>query len=386
MKTAIFIKKALSGIGFLLCFVLCSKPSYAVLDLEYLNSFEEVRVYRDFNNHDQYYYSPGRIELSKNSIGKPEFKFLQMRYSGSAATGDQGKFLYKSILQLTVNFQGVNAEDLDAIRNYLGLDPNILLSPLPIHNVDAHLIYASIDNATKDQRIDGQIENLADDEGKGDVSSWQKKTFTVSLDDSSSQLFWDALKKGNTVISFSYEYHSMCYLRGKESIVQVESNDPSANPDSLLNAIVPTGSLDSSTIVDSKNLVYANSSAIEFDAKKYPELLIKIDINESRVPPDFAVLEVRCYDFRNELAEGLYAKNIEIEATGMNNKTVKQKITFYSYDKTTYHSVRFPYAVKMNLPFRYRIVEIKEDGSRLYSEWTTQKSWNKLLDITSRNN
>ncbi|MFT4600983.1 MAG: hypothetical protein ACI857_001160 [Arenicella sp.] len=385
LKTDISIKKTLIGFGILLCCMLCNTQVFAILDLEYVDTIGEIKIYKDYDNKDQYYYSPGGILISENNEGKPEFKFLQMRYSGSAATGDKGKFLFKSILQVAVNFQTVKALELDAIRMAMGTNENARFSPLPISDVNAFLVYAAVDDSNNSGQINGQIENNENGEGDGGLSTWQKKTFTVSLDNATSQLFWDALESGNTIISFSYEYHSLCHLRESEAMLSVSSTG--LDSDSLTDVFTPNKeATDSLSIKETNQLVYANSSALNFDAKKYPDLLVKIDINESRVPPDFAVLEVRCYDFNNKDTDDLYAKSIEIEATGMNNKTVKQKVAFYSYDNSYYHSIHFPYAVKMNLPYKYRVIEIREDGSRSYSKWTTQKSWTKLIDITTYNN
>ena len=77
----------------------------AGLVLDYIGVFNEMAVYRDHSDQQLYYYTPGKINLASSIPGKPDVKFLQMRYSGSQATGDQGKFLFKSLLQFRVNFE-----------------------------------------------------------------------------------------------------------------------------------------------------------------------------------------------------------------------------------------------------------------------------------------
>jgi hypothetical protein len=369
----------------LLCGIMYGGSACAILDVEYVGTVNEIKVYRDHNNADMYYYSPGRILLATNTQGAPEFKFLQMRYSGSAATGDQGEFRFKSILQVAVRFQGINAADLDLLRSTVDANGSADFLPLPIHHVNAFLVYSSIGKPNSGGSVSGQLESGDGNMHDGDQFIWQEKTFTVSLDNATSQLFWEALGNGQTTISFSYEYYALCHLSGNESVLNVSTTDLDA--DSLRNALIEQVSdSQNSTIEVSEHLVYANSSAITFNPKEYPELLVKVDINESRVPPDFAILEVRCYDFIGQMTEEIYAKSIELEATGMNNSIVSYKTTFYSYGNSNYRSIRFPYAVKMNMPYRYRVIEILEDGSRNYSKWIIQESWTKLIDITGKKN
>ncbi|MFN9597327.1 MAG: hypothetical protein ACK560_11105 [Bacteroidota bacterium] len=356
----------------------------AGLVLDYIGVFNEMAVYRDHSNQQLYYYTPGKINLASSIPGKPDVKFLQMRYSGSQATGDQGKFLFKSLLQFRVNFEKMSLSTLDSIRKVAAIPMAARFEMLPIQDVKAALVYAPVENPAQSNRADGYLENESDEAAAEKGFAWNEKTFTVSLDNATSQLFWDALEKGNTVMSFSYEYYVQCYITGKESILNITAEG--LNADSLRSSVVGEyQEPDSIKFKSSKTAVYSNTSTIRFNAKEHPELLVKIDINESRVPPDFPVMEVRCYDFDNGLAGDLYAKRIEIEASGMNNNPVLQKTTFYHYENAYCKSIRFPYAVKMGLPYRYRIVQIWEDGSQKYSQWVVRKTWTGIIDITKNN-
>jgi hypothetical protein len=94
---------------------------------------------------------------------------------------------------------------------------------------------------------------------------------------------------------------------------------------------------------------------------------------------------VRCYDFRDELRPDLYAKQIDLEAERARGQTVRITLTFdVSRRDLSAISARFPYAVQMNRPFRYRVREIREDGTRIDGDWVSRESWADVIDITSR--
>jgi len=397
-------------------FVFVCSVSFADLSLQYIKTIQHISIYKDLSDTKHYFYSPGTIELAEDNKGKPDLKFLQMRYSGSAATGNKGAMLYKSLLQFKVGFRKVDSQKLNEIKADLKLDDSFLFSPLPLHSIKANLVYAAINAPKAMKKADGFFETSSDE--ADDVGSWTEKTFTVSLDNESSQLFWDALSKGKTIISLNYEYYSMCKLLGDETRMEITEHFESQNQlkeksafelndikkessvDSALQQIKPStqveemrkGLVELDSVSKSKlqqassQLVYSDATGINFDSDLYSSLLLKVDINESRIPPGFAVMEVRCYDFNTSDTPDLYAKRIELEATGMDNQPVKQQSTFYSYQTDSYcHAIKFPFAIKMNMPYRYRVVEIKEDGAKKYSDWKIAKNWVSIIDITQRN-
>jgi hypothetical protein len=47
-------------------------------------------------------------------------------------------------------------------------------------------------------------------------------------------------------------------------------------------------------------------------------------------------------------------------------------------------SLRFPVAVRLDRPYRYRVIEIAEDGQTTTTPWKEMTSWTPILDITRR--
>ena len=74
------------------------------------------------------------------------------------------------------------------------------------------------------------------------------------------------------------------------------------------------------------------------------------------------------------------------EAEGVSGRTVRITLTFeVSRRDLSAISARFPYAVQMNRPFRYRVREILEDGTRVDGDWSSRESWADLIDINNMN-
>jgi hypothetical protein len=362
------------------CVTLIAQP--AISKRELING---VYVYPDVNKKTVFYYAPGDIVLATDNFGVPLYKFFQMRYTGSQATGDQGQLAYRSILEFTVQLKHLDASTIDGIINTLKLKtPKPELHPLPIKRIESGLVYAL------DKAGDGKATKVAggkfeDNSESGNADElWTERMFTLSLDNISSQLLWATLEKGQTVMSLCYSFYTPGVLDSLPEVSLSSTGTIAADLKAELESFVEEAKKDT---LKRTLLVKASATALTVDLKQAADRIKKIDLNENRIPPDFAVLDIRCYDFNNDLRKDLYAKRLEAIATGMDGKEVKQNVTFYSSAPDIYYSgLRFKYAVKMDRPLKYRIVEIKNDTAPYYGKWVEQKSWNKLIDITTQLN
>lgn len=344
-----------------------------------------IGIYPDSKNKSVYYYAPGDIVLATDNFGVPLYKFFQMRYMGSQATGDQGKLSYRSILEFTIQLKHLDGTTLESINKTLKLrTPKAELHPIPIQRMQAGLVYA-LDQVGQEKGkattvTGGQFEQTNEDGSADEL--WTERMFTLSLDNVSSQLLWSTLEKGQTVMSLCYSFYTKGVVDSLPEVVMTSTGNV---PDELkdeLNEYVEEAKADT---VKKTVLIKASAIGLSVDITKAADRIKKIDINENRIPPDYAVLDIRCYDFNNNLRPDLYAKRLEVIATGMDGKEVKQMVTFYSSSPDIYYSgLRFKYAVKMDKPLKYRIVEIKNDTAPLYGKWVEQKSWHNLIDITTQ--
>jgi hypothetical protein len=360
--------------------VLMAQP--ALSHKEIINGID---VYPDIKKTTVYYYAPGDLVLAVDNFGVPLYKFFQMRYMGSLATGDQGKESFRSILEFTVQMKHMETATIDGILKTLKLKtPKAELHPIPIKRMEAGLVYA-LDKAGEEKgkatTVSGGKFEQSDADGSAD-ELWTQRMFTLSLDNISSQLLWSTLEKGQSVMSLCYSFYTAGSI---DSLPEISLTSTGTIPMELkdeLNQMVEDAKKDTTK---KSVLVKASATSLTVDIKQAADRIKKIDINESRIPPDYAVLDIRCYDFNNALRPDLYAKRLEVIAVGMDGKEVKQNVTFYSSAPDIYYSgLRFKYAVKMDRPFKYRIVEIKNDTAPLYGKWMEQKSWSKLMDITTQ--
>ncbi len=366
--------------SFLLAVHMNAQP--AVSRMEIING---INIYPDAKNAVVYYYAPGDIVLATDNFGAPLYKFFQIRYSGSAVTGDQGKINYRSILEFTVKQNHLDTKTIDGIVTVLKQrTAKAELHPMPIKRMEAALVYAldqPSEQKEKATTISGGKFESTNDAGNAD-ELWTERMFTLSLDNTSSQLLWSSLENGQVLMSLCYSL----YTKGIVDSLSLSRLTFTGNlPTELAGEISDFVNASKKDTTKQTFLIKTSATGLAVDLTHAADRIKKIDINENSIPPDYAVLDIRCYDFNNELRPDLYAKRFEASATGMDGHDVKQSITFYSTAPDIYYSgLRFKYAVKMDKPLKYRVIEIQNDAAPIYGKWREQKNWNNLIDITTR--
>jgi hypothetical protein len=342
--------------------------------LSSVEKIEGVEVFQDMKRSNHHYYLPGELVLGREENGRPKFQMLQMRYTGTALLGNQGGRGFINVVQIGVERKPISSKELQAIRKALGRGAT--LDPLPIANLEAHLVMPLADNDGRYQRI-GRSAGLEGDRKKRS-SIWTEKHFTVRLGPNEAELLWDEIEKGSIVFSIGYAYYAdaVDVLAGD---YEIEGDSASvAGLDELLKEFT---ALDSTS---SPQVVRAGAIPIDLDAKKWPDMCRRIDLN-GEVPPAWAFLEVRCYDFANALRPDLAMKSVEIEATGITGNNIRLKPIRFMTARAEEHTrqVRFPYAIDLAHPYRYRVVEYDEEGTDQAGSWQTATDWAGLLDLTT---
>jgi hypothetical protein len=74
----------------LLSISLFSFQAVAQPDMARKYVFDSVAVYRDARINTRFYYVPGDLQVAFDSDGKPDFRLLLMRYTGTTAYDDRG--------------------------------------------------------------------------------------------------------------------------------------------------------------------------------------------------------------------------------------------------------------------------------------------------------
>jgi len=310
-----------------------------------------LMVYADDQRPGLFYYGPGELAVVHGPDGRPEIHFVQMRYMGSVVTADRGRLLQRSLLGFRVAMEGPNAADLQAARRALAGAGPVDLRPLPIRRLEASLVYAPVGRAEETAALpSGHFEDAESDVPARPGVFWTTRSYALGLDPATSELFGGALAKGQVVLSLSYAFYA-------------------------------AGGAPASA--EASQIVRAGALSISVDARRWPDFLRRVDINE-RVPPGYPLLDVYCYDFRDSLRPPLYEKQVEVEAESVGGRMVVSRARFGRDQPDLYaRSLRFGVGVRLDRPYRYRVTEISDDGTSAVTAWRARASWTELLDITT---
>jgi len=306
-----------------------------------------LTVYTDDARPGLFYYGPGALAVARDAEGRPDFHFLAVRYTGTAATADRGRTIGRAVITFRITQALPSRADLDGARRALGAA--VELRPLPVRVWDVELLYDAPGLELPAALPDGHFEE-ADDAPRVE-GAWSARSYTVPLDAAGADLFASALGKGQLVLSMMYGF----LARGVDA--------------------------DGKEVKD--RTIRASAFDVGLDVNRWPELIRKVDLNE-RVPPDYPLLDVYCYDFRDALHPGLYEKRVEVEAEGVGGRPVSARVRFGNDQPDLYaRGLRFRLAVRLDRPYRYRVTEVAEDGTSTEGSWHERASWNQVLDVTT---
>lgn len=337
--------------------------------------------YQDDVRPNRWYYTPGELQVAADPEGKPDFRFLETRYMGTAAARDQGTFTARSLVTFRVKLPRAPAEELARAARELGGSGSVELRPYPIRRIETALVYASIGAPDTTALPAGRFESSEEGAGPTAERYWTERVYTMGLDELTAQAFRAALEKGQVYLSLGYAFVGPA-LSSDWGIGELTG--PGAIVSELRKTLAAGGAQDSAA-TDSVRLHVVRAGAIEIglDTKRFPDLMHRVDLND-RAPPGYAALDVYCYDFNNEIRPDLAEKQIEIDAEGVTGKRVRLSASFTSDQPDLYSSgIRFPVAVRLDRPYRYRVHEIKRDGMERAGPWRESASWSRILDVTS---
>jgi len=370
----------------LILLLLCLFPDTAIAqpDMARKYVFGDFAVYRDADVYDRFYYLPGDLQVATDVDEKPDFKLLLMRYTGTSAYDDQGSHRFRNLMQMRIIHKSMPEDDLKALRQQLRtIVANPELRPFPVKNLKTVIVYSVPGTTDNEENAISDQESYFSQEGSGIVNNeyWKERSFVTRLDNTAANLFWDALQAQKTILSVGFAFYSDVFNSERTDLDISGAKDAVSKLNEMMNSTKENAKADS--LLDTR-VIKAGAFEVIIDTERWPDLVKKVDINE-QIPPDYAALNVYCFDFNNELRNDLAQKKIEIEATGVGGRTVALKYTFRNDTPDIYAcDLKFPYAVRIDTPYRYRITEITTTGAVTRTEWFTSGSWHEILDITTK--
>lgn len=359
-----------------ICYEVLAQPS-----LQSATTINGLTVFKDSKKPNLYYNLPVDYILAKDASNKPFFSLIQMRYTGSNKAGDAGAIKYKNILQFKIT---VNSDQQKKIQEAVGIlkrnNPLAELRMLPVRKFYSILVFASSDDKsdTTDIFNAGVSENTSENTDVNN-SYWGERTISIRLSDADAQLVEAALKQHQSLLSFSYAMYAV-FAEKNTGIATVTGSSKLKKKwmDHFQQAANPSN--DTSTTI---SLAKADVIDLGVDINRWPSLIQKIDINE-RLPARYALFDVYCYDFNNEIRADLFEKRIDIKALSVNGTEIISSLAFKQSQPDVFvRSIRFGYAVRFDRPFYYRISEINHDGDMITTDWIQKEEWGALIDITS---
>lgn len=375
----------------LLLVMLAATTAGASPDLTRRQDLGPVRAWPDHAVSTRWYVAPGPLEIARETSGAPGLRFLQMRYTGSAAYGNQGETGSFSTLTLRMRMKERNAEQLKRIRKVLSsaLEAPVEVRPIPITAFEARLIYAPIDRPAERTTIrsEGHFEAEGDKGAQtGKNAFWSERVFTVPLGVHDSQLLWQTLQEGKVLMSVGYAFFTRGLGEEADLDLDVIGSDPELAleiGEELREALEALRAADDEGPVVTRS-VAASVVPVEIDAKRWPDHFQRVDFLDE-APPGYATLRIYCYDFKDELRPDLFFKKVEIEATSVAGRPATVQVKFLPGQRDLYaRTLRFPVAVRMDRPYRYRLITATRDGSKSQGPWQEGPSWGRILDVTTR--
>lgn len=340
-------------------------------------------LYQDDARPTRWYYAPAELQVATDAEGRPDFRFLETRYMGTAVSRDQGAFTTKSLVTFRVKLPRASATDLaNAARDLAGAGGGpVEIRPFPIRRIETALVYASIGAPDTTALPPGRFESSDEAAGPTGESYWAERVYTMGLDELTAQAFRAALEKGQVYLSLGYAFVGPA-LSSDWGIGELTGSSVLV---SELKKSLQAGGAKDSAATDSVRLHVVRAGAIEvgLDTKRFPDLMRRVDLND-RAPPGYAALDVYCYDFNNELRPDLAEKEVEIDAEGVTGKRITLSASFTSDQPDLVSSgIRFPVAVRLDRPYRYRVHEVQKNGMERAGPWRERASWSRILDVTS---
>jgi hypothetical protein len=346
--------------------------SNAQIDFDNSELKEGIRLYPDAKIPGVYYYTPTSIEIFLDREGLPDFKLIMMRYTGSKLSDDQKKKSFKNIAQFRVALKRPSEEKLQKIRSDWN---NVTLKMMPLTQTNCFLVYTPINEKEKEKYFAGEVL-------EGTKNETGERVFTIPMSNEDAQVLEKSLQKGQSLISIGYSLYAegVRLMDVKlEGDIQKQTKFSSALNEFLLGETI---ALQKRYNKYSIGMVGAGTTSI-YVGKYFEKYIKKIDINE-QLPAEFASIDVRCYDFNNQIRDNLYAKKVEIEATSVEGKTVSLQTTFFQAKPEIFvKNLKFNYAIKVNEPWRYRVIEIDKKGVFSPRGWIYKKDWSQI-DVTTK--
>lgn len=315
----------------MLLFLFLPVHAWAAPDLGTYRDIEAVRVFRDHQNPNVWYLAPAPPALGKAADQTPDYGLDVYRYLGRKGTGDQELFWVKGVFSAGLTRDrdaGIPGRIRSALKSQGVADPR--LRSIPVAGAQVKLLFADQSQTwTRGSR-------------------WSGERLLLPLDRYLAEILWEAVHRGQTLVSFAVEERLAGMRFEEENWVEAETTISSTLP-------------------------------LELDTQAHPHKFRRTDLG-GRMARGYTGMDVFCFDFLEELDGELYAKIVEI-AIPTAGRDLVEEATFRA--NTDYRTrIEFKLSKDLDRPYRVRITRILKDGRRDVGPWVARQG-EAMLDVTA---
>lgn len=276
----------------------------------------------------------------------PAVSFTEYRYSGTRATGDQGTFWGRGLLQFTLSYPE-NAPRLAAARAFLGSHARV--EALVAVALAADVVWGSVAGDAAPQALGAARAEKAPPDAAGELHAWEERSFALPLSPESARLLEEAFARGAVALSVNVVAKAPAFLLPP---TPEERDTPPALATVMVDAVPVT-----------------------LDPARHPGAIRNLDL-DATMAAGYTFLEVACSDF----AEGLDFSDlavvvVRVAARAVNGDTISQELRFDAQSASC-QGVHFDHAVRLDSGYEVEVHRIyssgrrESDGPRKTSVWT----------------
>jgi hypothetical protein len=319
---------------------------------------------------DLFHMLPLGVTQRTAADGGPELSFAVSRYVGTRLNDDQGQSEIASTLRLGVEIRLPTDAQYALARAELGNDA--VLQPLALQRIDA-VILTGLDPLPA---LSTHTEAPA---------VWNSRDIVLRYAPEQAETLAAVLNTGQAGVSLVWTFYAdvvasvdgtgVVTMSGTANTGDAIGLDPRELAD-LMGAVLADLPADETT-----RPVAAGALNLQITPAQRAARLIRYDINEV-LPPDYPMLTVLCFAFQDTQTT-IIERMIEVEATGVLGLTTRETV-YFSADRPdqTALPVRFSYAVDLEHPYRWRVIDLLGTGEERASPWQQEPQWTAVLNIS----
>lgn len=368
--------------AFMLMLFCCN--AIALPDLSKTIEVNNVKLLRDRDSENTYYLVPKGVRILERADGGPDLNLSLLQYIGSNAREDNGRFELYSTFRIRVGLERATQDERRVIETQLSqrFKKTIKVLDLTIDQVNAHLV-SSVGGETPIAQSWQFDEASGTTSGAPISATWHQRDLVMSFAAHEAELLERILKQQDAGLSLSYSMASKAWRIGESELEgnlpqlsEITGSSESEIEDELI------GEDDGSNSDAQIEIVAADAIPIQI-ADEFIESRIKRTYLDGSLPASYPSLAVYYFDMRNGNADGIFLRHVEVEAAGVSGGNTRYSAFFESTRPQDYAvTVRFPYAVNLREPYRWRAIDVLQNGEMQVGPWTQSDNWSTVINVS----